>query len=84
MSKLRTLKVRRYAACMIYLTECLDVFPGAKASDKICEAEINGIFLNSMPNSWSRREYVQGFYCESITLKICKHFVKHGNRRIYL
>ena len=31
--------------------------------------ELNEILSNSMPSSWSRQAYVQGFDCESITLK---------------
>ena len=31
--------------------------------------ELNEILLNSMPNKWSKHEYVQVFHCESITLK---------------
>ena len=67
------LRVRRYAACMIDINNYLAVFPGAKASNKICETVFNGIILNSRPNRWIRQEYVQGFYFESINLKICKH-----------
>ena len=29
--------------------------------------ELNAILLNSMPNIWSKQEYIQGFYCKSIT-----------------
>ena len=69
--KLQELKVRRYAARLIDLNKYLAAFPGAKASDNIGEMEINGILLKSMPNGWSKQAYVQGFYCETITLKIC-------------
>ena len=31
--------------------------------------ELNEILLNNMPNSWSKKWYVQGFDCESITFK---------------
>ena len=54
---------------MIDINECLSVLPGAKASDKIFETELNEILLNSMPNIWIRQAYVQGFYCETITQK---------------
>ena len=54
---------------MIDINEYLFVLPGAKASDKICEMELNAILLNSTPNIWSRQAYVQGFDCESITFK---------------
>ena len=43
------------------------MLPGAKASDKICETELNEMLLNSMPNSWIRQAYVQGFNCKNIT-----------------
>ena len=33
-------KVRRYDACLIDLNEYLDVFPGSKASEKICVTEL--------------------------------------------
>ena len=36
--------------------------------------ELNIILLNSMPNEWISKAYMHGFYCESITLKICKCF----------
>ena len=54
---------------MIDLNGYFSVLPGAKSSEKICETELNVILLNSMPNSWIRQAYVQGFYFESITLK---------------
>ena len=38
---------------------------------------MNGIFLNSMPNSWSKQAYVQGFYCESITFKKAVNMFEH-------
>ena len=31
--------------------------------------KLNGILLNSMPNSWSKQAYVKGFDWKSITLK---------------
>ena len=61
------LKLRRYAAHMNDLNVYLDVLPGTKKSDKICETELNEMFLNIMPNIWIRQAYVQGFDCESIT-----------------
>ena len=42
------LEVRRYAACMIDIKDYLDFFPGAKASEKNCETELNEILLNSV------------------------------------
>ena len=38
-------------------------------NDKIGVTEINKIILNSMPSSWYKQAYVQGFYCESIYFK---------------
>ena len=72
--KPRELKVRRYDDCMIDLNEYLALLPGAKASDKISEMELNGIILNRMPNVWSRQAYVQGFDFEYITFKKYKYF----------
>ena len=37
--------------------------------DKIGGTELNEILKNSMPNSWSKQAYVQGFDCEYILLK---------------
>ena len=31
------------------------------------EVELNEIFLNRMPNVWSKQAYVQGFYNETIS-----------------
>ena len=47
---------------MIDINEYLDVFPGERASDNICEMKLNEV-LNKMPNIWSRQSYVQGFGC---------------------
>ena len=63
MKKTRSLKVRRYAVNLINLDEYLVSFPGATMADKIGITELNETFLNSMPNSWSKQAYVQGFYC---------------------
>ena len=38
-------KTRYYAACIIDLNDYLDIFHGAKASDNICETELNEIFF---------------------------------------
>ena len=62
-------KLRRYAAFMIDLNEYLDFFPQAKLYDKIGVTELNEKFLNSMPTIWIKQVYVQGFYCEYITIK---------------
>ena len=69
MRKPRGLKVRRYTACLIDLNDYLDSFPEATLSDKIGVTELNGILLNIMPNSWCKQADVQGFECESISLK---------------
>ena len=61
--KTRSLRVRRYAARLIDLNEYLASFPGAILADKIGVTELNEILLNSMPSSWSRQAYVQGFDC---------------------
>ena len=52
---------------MIDLNEYLSVSPGANTGEKICETVLKESLLNSMPNSCSSQEYVQGFECESIT-----------------
>ena len=51
------------------LNEYFASFPGATTTDKIGVTEINEILLKSMPNSWSKQAYFQGFYCDSIYLK---------------
>ena len=63
------LKVGRYAECLIDFNEYLASFPGEKLNDKIVLMELNENLLNSMPNICSKHAYVQGFDCESITLK---------------
>ena len=64
-----SLTVRRYVARLIGLIEYLVSFLGETLNDKIGVTELNEILLNSIPNSWSKHAYVQGFDCESITLK---------------
>ena len=49
-SKQHCLKVRCYAARLIELNEYLDLFHGAKLSEKNDVTELNKIFLNSVPN----------------------------------
>ena len=65
MMKPRKSKVRCYAVHMIELTEYLSAFPGAESSDNFGETESNTMFLNSIPNGWSKQAYVQVF-CEYI------------------
>ena len=50
-----------YDAHLIELNDYLDVFSGAKISDKICVTDLNN-FFNSTPNSWIKQAYVQVFY----------------------
>ena len=64
--KPRILKVRPYAARLIDLNKSLSSFLGATMDGKIGVTELNENILNSMPNSWSKQVYVQGFDCESI------------------
>ena len=66
MKKTRAPTVRSYAARLIDLIEYLASFTGAALTDKIGVTELNEILLNSMPTSWSKQTYVQGFCCESI------------------
>ena len=69
MKKTRSLKLRRYSACLIDLNEYLAPSTRAKMADKIGVNELNEILLNSMPNIWSKQVYVQGFDCKSIYSK---------------
>ena len=74
---MRSLNVRRYEVRLIDLNEYLTSFPGATLNDKIGVTEIKEILLNSMPNSWYKQAYVQGFYCESITFKKYVNMFEH-------
>ena len=65
----RILKVRLYDARLIDLNEYLASFPGATMAEKNGVTELNEILLNSMPNSWPKQAYVQGFYFETIYFK---------------
>ena len=69
MKKQRALTVRRYAACLIDINDYFASFLGVTLNDKISVTELNKILLNSMPNSWYRQNYVQGFDCEYINFK---------------
>ena len=69
MRKPRGWKLRRYTAIFIELNGYLYSFPREKLTDKIAVMELNETLLNSMPNSWSKQAYVQGFDCEFITFK---------------
>ena len=65
----RSLKVRRYAAPLIDLNEHLSSFPGATMAEKMGVTDLNKILLNSIPNSWSKQDYIQGFDCDTISFK---------------
>ena len=69
MNKPRSIKVRLYVALLIYLNEYLIFSPGTNLSDKIGKTKLNKLLLNSMPNRWYKKAYVQGFDCEYISLK---------------
>ena len=69
MKKLHRLKVRRYAERLIGLNKNLASFLGFTIADKIGISELNEIILNSMPNRWSNKVYVQVCYCKSISFK---------------
>ena len=69
MRKLCGLKVRQYTDSFIEFNDYLASLPGDKLSDKIGLTEFNESLLNSMPNSWSKKAYVQGFDCKYITFK---------------
>ena len=45
----------------------MDFLLGATLSDKIDVTELNKILLNGMPNSCSKKAYVQGFDCGYIS-----------------
>ena len=68
--KPRELKVRHYAACMIFINEYFSDLPGAKECDKIGEMDINEILLNIMPNGCSTQVYVQGFMVKLLLKKM--------------
>ena len=69
MRKLRGIKVRRYMACLIYLNEYLDFFPGAILSEKIGVNELEKNLFNSMPNRWSKQRVCRAFTVNIFRLK---------------
>ena len=77
MRKPYRLKVRRYTDHLIDLNKYSDSFPGEKLTDKISMTELNEIVLNSMTNSWTKQEYVKGFYYKSITQKNDVNMFEH-------
>ena len=54
---------------MIAINDYLPVLPEEKTSDLFFVLELNEMFLNSMPNIWSKLAYVQGFYYKPINFK---------------
>ena len=64
-----SLKLRHYAARLIDLNGYFYSFPGATSADKIDLIGLNEIILNNMPNILSKKSYVQGFGCKSISFK---------------
>ena len=66
-SKPLGLKVRQYAANFIGLNTVYGFITWGNTIGKIGVTELNKILLNNMANSWIKKSYVQGFYCESIT-----------------
>ena len=69
MRKLSGLNGRSYTTNLIDLNKYLDSLPGDELSGKVGITELNKILLNSMPNSWSKQAYVQGFECGYISFK---------------
>ena len=67
--KPRILTVRPYRGRLIDLHEYLASVLGETLTDKIGLTDLNEILLKSMPNSWSKQAYLQGFDCETITFK---------------
>ena len=58
-----------YTDYLVWLNEYLGMFPGGELTDKIGMTELDEILLNSIPNSWRKQAYVQGFDYEYITFK---------------
>ena len=77
MKKSGSLKLGCYEARLINLIGYLASFPGNTMDDKIGVTELNEIVLKSMPNSWPKTVYVQGFNCKSILLKKDVHMFEN-------
>ena len=60
MRKPHGLKLRRYADRMIDLNKYFYVFPGGKASDKICEMELGDLFLTACLTAVACRVMLKG------------------------
>ena len=67
MSNLRKLKVRCYTARMFNINKYVSVLPQGKIIEKVCRIEFNEVMLNSIPNLWSKKDYVQGFNWETMS-----------------
>ena len=63
MRKQHSLKVRLHNSIVINLNEYLDVLSGENISDKCFVTNTNENVLDSMPNIWSKQEYVKVFDC---------------------
>ena len=63
------LNLRLCSSYIVGINGYLAAFPVLKAMYQIDDMELRKIFLNSMPSGWSNQAYVQGFYCEYITLE---------------
>ena len=72
-----SLKVKRYAAHLIDLNEYLASFPGVTTTDKMCVTELNESLSNMIPNSWSKKAYVQGFDCDDIYFEKAVNMFEH-------
>ena len=83
--KPHSLTVTLYSARLFDLNEYLASFSDATLNDKIGVTKLNNTLLNIMPNRWSKKACIQGFYCEPITFKNdVDMFLAHGNIRVYL
>ena len=69
MRKSRGLKNIWCAGRLIDLNDYFNLFPGAEVSEKIGVSELDETLLNSIPSSWIKKAYVQGFDCEYIALE---------------
>ena len=54
---------------MVDINEYLSDLSVTKASEKLCETELNKTLLRGVPNVWSNQAYVQGFYCKTVAFK---------------
>ena len=68
---------------MIYINKFQALLLGSKASDKICEPEINKILLNIITNIWSKQVYLQGSDHEYISYKASVNMFERMEREGY-